>query len=530
MLGMIAVALVGICVIGGFIGLIFESGSLGVLEQLSEPYILSVIQFTLWQASLSTFLSVLFAFPLARALHRRPRFFGRNLLIRLTSVSLIVPTMVAIIGIVGVHGRNGLMNDLFELLGFARQDYLYGLNGILIAHVFFNLPLVTRLFLNGLMGIPSQQWRLASHLGITGFNLVAKVEWPVIRGLIPGAMGIVFLLCFTSFAIVLALGGGPRSTTLEVAIYQAVRFDFNLSAAVSLSLIQIVLCVGLGCLFFSSSGEIKLQSEHRPGLYRSDADGLKGALMDGGVILTAALFLLSPFAAVVLKVLGGKGFAILAHPSFFQSLKTSVFIALFAGGIAILLALVIAQMIATLRLNYRHERTAIVPELIGMMTLIMPPITLGTGLFLLFRSVTDINTMGLTLVIMINALFTLPFALRILVPPVHQQKHRFERLSQGLGIHGLNQWRWVFWPCLRKPLGYGLAVTTTLSIGDMGVIALFGTDELSTLPLLIYRLLGNYRLDQAAVIAVALCLVCLMLFIIIERLIGGPGNHDDAKT
>ncbi|NKB62608.1 MAG: thiamine/thiamine pyrophosphate ABC transporter, permease protein [Gammaproteobacteria bacterium] len=538
--GTMVLLLVGISVIGGFVGLIFESGSIAIIDQLQKPYIRSVIQFTLWQAALSTSLSLLFAFPLARALHRRPHFFGRSILLRLTSISLIVPTMVAIIGIVGVHGRSGLVNDFLGVLGFPRQDYLYGLNGILIAHLFFNVPLVTRLFLNGLMEIPQHQWRLASHLGVTGFNLVSRVEWPVIRGLIPGAAGIVFLLCFTSFAIVLALGGGPQSTTLEVAIYQALRFDFNLSTAVSLSLIQIVLCVALGFVFFSSSNGVKLQSEHRPGFYRPDGDSIDSAssvpglivprLLDIAVILIATLFLLSPFLAVVLKVLHGKGFAILAHSGFLKALETSVLIAFVAGTIATVFALVIAQMVATLRLNTRYQSVAVIPELVGMMALIMPPITLGTGLFLLFRSTTDISTLGPALVVGINVLFILPFALRILIPPVHQQKQRFDRLSQGLGMSGLNQWRWVFWPGLRKPLGYALAVTTTLSIGDMGVIALFGTDNLSTLPLLIYRLLGNYRLDQAAVVAVVLCLLCLIIFVIIERFIGGKEGHYNAKT
>ena len=69
------------------------------------------------------------------------------------------------------------------------------------------------------------------------------IEWPVMRAALPGVAGLVFMLCITSFTLVLTLGGGPRATTLEVAIYQALRFDFDPARAVTLTVLQIVLTV-----------------------------------------------------------------------------------------------------------------------------------------------------------------------------------------------------------------------------------------------------------------------------------------------
>ncbi len=525
MFGLGALLLILLIVAGGFVGLVQQAGEVPFLEQLTHPYIQSVIRFTIWQAGLSTLLSIIFAIPLARALHRRPKFPGRALLIRLTSISLIVPTMVAILGIVGIHGRSGWVNDFLQLLGVDRVNYLYGLNGILIAHVFFNMPLVTRLMLNGLSAVPAGQWRLADHLGLKGIHLFCHVEWPALRNLIPGAAGIVFLLCFTSFAIVLALGGGPSATTLEVAIYQAVRFDFDLGKAVALSLLQIILCIALGLLFFKPSRTMLLGSEHAPGNFRPDCDNLTTRFTDCIWLSLATLFLLSPFVAVLSKVLMGNGWEILSNPVFWQSLRFSLFIAITAGIISTLIGLVIASLIASWRMKPSFAAAAGISELIGMLTLIMPPITLGTGLFLLLRQYSDITNLGLSLVIATNALFTLAFTLRILIAPLHQTKFKFDRLSRGLGIHGIYLWRWVLWPEMRRPISYALAVATTLSVGDMGVVALFGTDKLSTLPLLIYRLLGNYRIEQAAVVAVTLCLLCLLLFVFVERLIGGSERN-----
>ena len=75
------------------------------------------------------------------------------------------------------------------------------------------------------------------------------IEWPAMRAALPGVAGLVFMLCITSFTIVLTLGGGPAATTLEVAIYQALRFDFDPARAVALTLLQIALtvAVGAGC-------------------------------------------------------------------------------------------------------------------------------------------------------------------------------------------------------------------------------------------------------------------------------------------
>jgi len=383
------------------------------------------------------------------------------------------------------------------------------------------------MLLNGLAEIPAYQWRLASQFGFSGAQAFRFVEWPVIRGLLPGAAGIVFMLCFTSFAIVLSLGGGPRSTTLEVAIYQAIRFDFDLARAVALSLIQIVLCLGLALLFFSTRSIPVVRADQSPGLLRPDLDQRGGKWIDTTIVLCCTVFLLSPFVAVVAHSVGSEGWAIVTTGQFGDALRSSLVISVSAGLLSTLLGLSIAYLVARLRLG-RRRWLGTLPEVIGMLTLLMPPITLGSGLFLLLRSFTDVLSLGQFLVIAINALFTLAFTLRILVGPVHSQVARFGRLSESLGVRGIDRWRLILWPSLKKPACYAAAVATTLSVGDMGVIALFGTNELSTLPLLIFRLLGSYRLEQAGVVAICLCALCFLLFVMIERLARIPSGVERA--
>ncbi|HBM59065.1 MAG TPA: thiamine/thiamine pyrophosphate ABC transporter permease ThiP, partial [Citreicella sp.] len=72
------------------------------------------------------------------------------------------------------------------------------------------------------------------------------------------------------------------------------------------------------------------------------------------------------------------------------------------------------------------------------------------------------------------------------------------RLAQALGLTPLAWLRLVLLPRLRRPLGFAAGLTAALSIGDLGVIALFANPDRATLPLQVYRLMGSYQMDAAA--------------------------------
>lgn len=127
-------------------------------------------------------------------------------------------------------------------VGFPLPFSIYGLNGILLAHVLFNLPYASRLLLQSLEAIPSEQHKLCAHLGMSRWQKFKWVEWPRLRQQLPHVAGLVFMLCFTSFATVMVLGGGPKATTIELAIYQAIKFDFDLQIGALLAIWQMLLC------------------------------------------------------------------------------------------------------------------------------------------------------------------------------------------------------------------------------------------------------------------------------------------------
>ncbi len=229
--GGIAFAAIALLIVLPLAALASAAPLVDILDTLRDPYIRHVAVFSLWQAALSTALSIALAIPVARALARRPRLPGIQFLLRLFNLALVAPAMIAILGIAEVHGRSGWANELLGLAGFEAGHYLYGLPGILLAHVFFNMPLATRVFLRAIESVPPENWRLASQLGIGPGAIFRLIDGPAVARVLPGVAGAIFMLCFTSFAAVLTLGGGPRATTIEVAIYQALRLEFDIARA-----------------------------------------------------------------------------------------------------------------------------------------------------------------------------------------------------------------------------------------------------------------------------------------------------------
>ena len=118
----------------------------------------------------------------------------------------------------------------------------------------------------------------------------------------------------------------------------------------------------------------------------------------------------------------------------------------------------------------------------------------------------------------------LPFVIRCLGPAIRQNHARYHHLCLSLALQGWNRFRYVEWPLLRRPMGLAIALVSVLAMGDLGVIALFGSTQSATLTLLIYQQLGAYLIDQATVTALLLLLLCLGLFALLERTIGGRAD------
>jgi thiamine transport system permease protein len=434
----------------------------------------------------------------------RVEFRGRGLLLRLFALPLALPAIVVILGIVAVYGRTGWLS---QLIGHPLD--IYGLTGILLAHVFFNLPLAARLLLQQLDGVAPESWRLAAQLGFTTLVRFQLIEWPQIRGSLAGIASLIFLLCAASFAVVLTLGGGPSATTLEVGIYQALRFDYDPARATVLSLVQLVLCG----LFVLLAGHYAQAVQSWPSLRRTtqryETHSLGASAAIALIIALAAAFVGIPILAIVVSGV----LAQFTWPALVRATLTSLLIALPAAA----LSLALAWPIAAASARVRDPKWQSLLNLSALLTLILPPAVLATGWFIWASRSGLVLSAAPFLVIAMNALMALPFALGTLSPSVQQAMAQHDRLCASLDIRGFRRLLLIDLPVLRRPLGLAATMAFVLSLGDLTAITLFGSQDLVTLPALIYAQMGSYRIDAAAGSALVLAFFSMAVITLLDK-------------
>ncbi len=470
------------------------SGGIGGLD----PYILRVLSFTLLQAGLSTLLSLALGIPIGRALARRQSFPGRALVVRLMNMPQALPALVVIIGLIEIYGKRGWLGGVFDL---------YGLQGILLAHLFFNVPLAARLSLAEFERIPAESWKLAAQLGFSPLAIWRRVEWPQLKGSLPGIALLIFLLCASSFAVVLTLGGGPRATTLEVAIYQSLRADFDPQRAAVLALLQLALCATLALAAQKWGGLAQGWPTLGSAARRYDGLTLAGYLRDG-LLIAAGLALLVP---PLLALLWNGIHAFRAAPLLAQALATSLGLGLASAVLAFALAWPLASCAA------RSVAWRRVSGLAVLSAWIVPPAVLATGWFVTLIAHAGTSGLAAALVIAMNALMALPFAYQVIAPALAQSAAAHDRLCASLGVSGWTRFRIIDLPALKRPAGLALVMALILSLGDLTAIALFGTQDFVTLPALIYRQMGSYRFSEATGSALVLGLIVLAFTTLAER-------------
>ncbi|MGL5010369.1 MAG: thiamine/thiamine pyrophosphate ABC transporter permease ThiP, partial [Paracoccaceae bacterium] len=353
--------------------------------------------------------------------------------------------------------------------------------------------------LQGWQAIPAERLRLAASLDMPPAAVIRHLEWPMLRTILPGTLATIFAICLASFAVALTLGGGPKATTVELAIYQALRFEFALGHAASLAAVQFALCAAAALAAWQLAPTIGFGA----GLDRGFTIAPPGwrRITDAALITAAALFLILPLSMIILR-----GLTALADlppsvwPATLRSLSIAIPSALISTAAALTLALAVAR---------GAPRWL---DLAALLPLATSALVLGTGLFLTLQPLIPPATLALPVTLTVNAALALPFVYRLLLPEAQALHRDYDRLASALHLQGATRLTLVTLPRLARPLGFGMGVACALSLGDLGVIALFAGETEATLPLLIHRLMGAYRVDAAASTALLLITLGFALF------------------
>lgn len=480
-----------------FYGLMrFSSGA--TLTLLTDPYIQGIVWFSIKQAALSAVLSVLIGYLIARAVYYSPWLKGRAAFLSLCLLAFVMPTLVLITGLVALLGRNGWLSP------WLGADWnLYGLQGILIAHLYLNIPFVIRAVVMQLQNIPESSWRLVLQLKLSPWQQWRYIELPSVLGRLMVLTGFVFVLCFNSFAVVLALGGGPQATTLEVAIYQALKYDFNIAEALTLAWLQFSIA---GLLF-------ALLARFSSGAWLSPDTGVQRYLPSpqpwvrwwySFIYSLAWVVLLLPILTLIVEVLsldaGRWQLMALVKPTL-----VTLGLALTSALSAVILAYWV--LIPVRNAILQQQRTYWMWEWLGLHTLVAPAMVLSVGLYILVVRHIALEDWGLVWVGIINTALLAPFAVQQLKPRVLQWDAQYERMVLNLKL----SWRerlMIEWPWLRSTLGASAVLVMLLAMGEVSIFAIFGTEQAMSLPWLIYSYASTYRLPEAALASLVLLVLC----------------------
>ena len=495
----------------------------------SDARIGYALQSALFQAALSTIGSVIVAVPLSVVMARRYRWFGMTFLRLMTGLAFVIPTTVAASGLLAVWGRQGVINSILMAISdmtplpLLELPSFFGLKAVVLAHIFFNAPLMIRIFLPRILSVPENHWRLARMTGMTPRDQFRYIEWPAIRAMIIPMMVLVFLFCFSSFSLVLMLGGGPAVTTLEVEIYAAIRIAYDFHLAVLLTMMQIAVAVIMLLIMLchplmrqtmpQAVTSIKPSSIH---ILPSRSNLLK--ILDIICVLFLFSLLILPILALFFKGLTGDLFIVLAEPVFWQALQNSLTIALTTACCVSFLAMMLAETRYQLGLINSPTRWQIVARLLlessVMITLVIPSIVMGTAMFILLRSYADIFAIAPYLVLTANILMGLPVSYRLLSGKWVLARQQDQHLRLAYGMNRRTSLRFLIMPVMGRDIGLIFGMVAAMSMGDLGVIALFSSSDFKTLPWLLYEQAGRYRTDEASATAVLLMGVTIMVFIL----------------
>ncbi|KOG52083.1 iron ABC transporter permease [Streptomyces griseoflavus] len=492
-------------------------------EVLSDPDVLHVLWFTVWQAAASTGLTLLIALPGAYVFARF-EFPGKKLLRSVVAVPFVLPTVVVGSAFLALVGRGGVLDDLWGV----RLDT--SVWAILLAHVFFNYAVVVRTVAGLWSQLDPRQEEAARVLGASRWQAWRRVTLPALAPAVAAAALMVFLFTFTSFGAVQILGG-PTFSTLEVEIYRQTADFLDLPTAAVLTLLQFAAVLALLALhaWTVRRREATLtlvdpaQTARRP-------RGMGQWALLWGTLAVITLLLVVPLAVLIERSFAGPdGYGLTFYRALQSAASTdstfavaplnALWNSLAYGAAATLIALVVGGLAAA-ALTRRGGRLVRGFDALLMLPLGVSAVTVGFGfLITLDKPPLDLRS-SWWLVPLAQALVGVPFVVRTMLPVLRAVDERLREAAGVLGASPWRVWREVDLPLVRRALLIAAGFAFAVSLGEFGATVFIARPDNPTLPVAVARLLGragelNY--GQAMALSTILMVVCAGALLTLER-------------
>lgn len=536
-------------------GILDLSGFVALVR--SERY-RDVIAFTLGQALLSTALTLLLALPGAYVFTQF-RFPGRSMLMALSMLPFVLPTVVVAAALTALLGEDGPVNALlmqFLHLPEAPIQFERSLGAIIIAHVVYNYAIALRMIGSYWANQSPHIEAAARTLGANGLMVWWLVRLPLLRPAILASALLVFIFSFTSFGIVLILGG-LAFATVEVEIQyqvQVVGVPGGLPMAAALSVLQIGIMFLMMILYTRLQRDMVTDVQSADRAVRRPRGTAEKLLVGANVVLLLVLTFAPPVALLWQAVVpeAGAGLTLSSINNLLtdapqgrlnlplsasigvaplQAIANSLRYALMTTAAALFLGLLTAYLLAGRRRSRWLDSLAMLP-------LATSAVTLGFGFVVAldFDPMRQFfNTMlrpiGGTipgdwdlrtsewLIPIAHTLVALPFVVRSVLPSLRRVPMQTLQAASVLGAAPVSAWFLVELPLIGRGLVVGASFAFTVSMGEFGASLLISRPGSATIPIAVERLLGRPgTLPEAYAMSAILMLICAVAFLLIERI------------
>lgn len=505
--------------------------SAGILSRIWRP-----LWFTIYQAGLSTLFTMLVGLPAAYVFGRY-KFAGKDFLRVMTTLPFILPTVVVAAAFNALLGPRGWVNlflmDWFNLTRPPVQ-LLNSLEVIVLAHVFYNTTIVIRTVGGAWEQLDPRLEHAGRVLGASAGRVLREITLPLLKPALLSALLLVFLFDFTSFGVVLLLGG-PQYATLEVEVYIQALQMLNLPLAGLLSAVQMACTLLITAVYSVVAGQGVV-----PLMPRLRGEALKrittwrDRLIVGFTLLVMLVLLISPLIALSVRSVtrldsSGEGidFTLTYYQEMFINRRQSLFYvppidaarnSLLYAAATVAISLVLGFLAA-----YSLARPSRINRLLDpllMLPLGASAVTLGLGYIIVFnRPPIDVRSFPL-LIPIAHSLVALPFVVRTLQPALASIPISLRQAAAVLGASPWQVWREVDLPIVSRAAAVAAIFSFTISLGEFGATTFLSRPEFPTLPIAISRFLsqpGELNYGQALAMATLLMLVCALSVFILER-------------
>jgi len=489
--------------------------------------------FTIVQALVSTLLTLCIGLPGAYILSHY-RFRGQGLFKALLIVPFILPTVVVSACFNSLLGPSGLINVFLMALLHLESPPILILNSfwaIILGHVFYNTSIIMLIVAEAWSNLNPGYAASARMLGANRMQAVLKVTLPLLAPAILSAALLVFIFDFTSFGVVLLLGG-PLYATLEVEIYvQAIQM-LNLRMSTILSLIQIIMTLGLALVYarISSSQSLELNPVFKPGVQLKNAPTYQ-KILSLGLLLILFLLFISPLAALIIRSLaiptyGSPGtiwtyylalFTNRSNDLFYVPPAEAIFNSIVFGLITVAVTVPLGILIVmALRQPSRADRLM---GPIMMLPLGSSAVTLGLGLLLVYNDTWLYRVHFPLLLPVAHALVALPLVVRVLQPALEGIPPSLTHAARMLGATPWQVFKSIYMPILQGSILISVIFTFSISLGEFGATTFLSRSGYPTIPIAIFRFLtqpGQMNYGQAMAMSTILMTFCVLGIYLIQ--------------